>query len=100
MIEETAVGRPKLQPAALRPARLLTVYAAEEKSGSLLRDRLLTNRQSKLEEGTPGCICFRPQPSSVSLDDRTTDRQPHAQTLGFSRIKGVEKTVKALWIQP
>src|SRR6516164_9938215 len=58
------------------------------------RDPLITNWQRELKDGSPGRICLRHQPSSVSFNNRSADRQPHAQALRLSRIKRIEKTVE------
>jgi len=60
----------------------------------------LTNRHRELKESATGRICLRPEPSSVSFDNRTADGQPHVQPLGLRRMKGVEKAIKTLRIQP
>jgi hypothetical protein len=61
---------------------------------------LTTNRQRELKDGALGRVCRSPQSSSVSFDNRTADRQPHAQALRLGRIEGVEKTIETLRIQP
>jgi hypothetical protein len=38
------------------------------------RDPLITNWQRELKDGSPGRICPRGEPSSVSFDNRTADR--------------------------
>src|ERR1700739_3525838 len=70
-------------------------------SGSgLLFGLLIRNRQRELKDGSLGPIGLGPEPSSVTFDNRTADRQPHAKALRLSRIKRVEKTIKTLRIQP
>src|SRR5262249_53087495 len=64
------------------------------------RDPLITNWQRELKDGSPGRICLRHQPSSVSFNNRSADRQTHAQALRLSRIEGVEKAIETLRIQP
>src|SRR6516164_5192100 len=56
------------------------------------------NRQREPKDRASGRIGHRPEPSSVSFDNRTADRQPHAHALWLGRIEGVEKTVKTFWI--
>jgi cytochrome c2 len=36
----------------------------------------------------------------VGLDNGAADRQSHSHPLRLGRIKGLEETLKALWIQP
>jgi hypothetical protein len=54
--------------------------------------------EGALKGGAPGHICFCPELSFVSFDNRAADRQPHAQALRLSRIEGVEKTIKTLLV--
>src|SRR5215469_8576848 len=57
------------------------------------------NWQGELKYCSSRCICLRPQLSSVSFNDRTADGQPHSQSLGLGRIKGLKEPVNNLRIQ-
>jgi len=43
-------------------------------------------------------IWLRPEPSSVSFDNRPVNRQPHAHPLRFHGIKAIEHTLQIRWI--
>jgi len=44
-------------------------------------------------------IWLRPEPSSVSFDNRPVNRQAHAHPLRFHGIKAIENTLQIRWIQ-
>src|SRR5260370_724460 len=55
---------------------------------------------SELKDGAVWRLRCRPQPPSVSFDNRAADRRPHAQTVRLRSIKGFEQTVATLRLQP
>jgi len=64
-----------------------------------LRDPFATRMQSELEGRPSVFIGYRPQFSAVRLDNRTTDRQSHAQPLRFGRIERSENAIETLRIE-
>src|SRR5580704_14321122 len=54
---------------------------------------LRTNWQGELKDRASWRICLRPQPPSMSLDNRTADGQSHAQSLRLGRIKGIKESI-------
>src|SRR5215469_6657725 len=61
--------------------------------------RLSGNGQRELKDCTSGRTCLRPQPSSVSFDNRTADQESHSKALRLRCIEGIEKTVESARIQ-
>ena len=55
---------------------------------SARRIRLLSKVNSKVAPGPS--LDAPPEPSAVTLDDGTTDRQPHAHATGFRSVESVE----------
>jgi hypothetical protein len=50
-------------------------------------------RQDELEHGASGFVRRDPQPPVMRLDDRATNRQSHAHTVGLGGEEGVEEPV-------
>ena len=51
------------------------------------------DRNGELEDRATWRIGARPQSSAVSLDDRATDRQSQAQSVGLRRVEGGEQVL-------
>src|SRR5206468_12847265 len=56
----------------------------------------LARWQGEMKGSAAIAIRRSPEPSAVSLHDRAADRQSHSHPLRLGRIKGLEKTLKAL----
>jgi hypothetical protein len=50
----------------------------------------------KLKDGAFGCVSVAHDCPLVNLDNRTTDRQPHADAIGLGRIDPLERVVEIL----
>src|SRR5882672_12119974 len=70
------------------PPVLWTAY------GAISRRSVCVHRQGELKRGTVGYVCRGPQPATVSFNDRTADREPHAHAAGFGGEEGVEQPVR------
>src|ERR1700747_2118211 len=84
--------------------RPLAKITSNPRAGRIWRVRVYclvirTNWQRELKDGASGRVCLRPQPSSVSFDNRTADQQSHSKALRLRRIEGIEKTVESARIQ-
>src|SRR4029077_18587895 len=54
----------------------------------------------KQKESAPRLAAGRPQPPTVSFDNRAADREAHAHAVGLRRVKGFKETRQALRAQP
>ena len=61
--------------------RLVAAYASSP---------ALFSRQGELEVGTAGSARGRPQFASVGFDDRTANREPHSQSIGFGGVESIK----------
>jgi hypothetical protein len=62
--------------------------------GGRSRRILLMRRQGKVKCRPVKYIWLDPYPPTVSCDDRTADREPHAHATGFGGEEGVEQPVR------
>src|SRR5882724_10966804 len=62
----------------------------------LQADALEMHGQSELNSCARTCMEGSPQTAAMGLDDRTTDRQPHAEPLRFCRHESGEDAVQVL----
>src|SRR5260370_16592688 len=65
--------------------------------GSRRAPRVGEHREVK--DGPTGQVGGHPQPAAMSFDDRTADRQPHAQTAGLCRVERVEEAFETFRVQ-
>jgi len=54
----------------------------------------LRGGQGELKYRTARFICLCPQPAAMGLDDRSTNRQPHARAAGLRGIKCIEHALE------
>jgi hypothetical protein len=60
---------------------------------------LMALQKSKLKGCAWTVIRFGPEPSTVTFNDGTADRQAQAQTVGFRTMESVKDLFPALWIK-
>jgi hypothetical protein len=53
-------------------------------------------RYNAAKDSTPRRVGRGPYPSTVRLDDRTADRQPHTHAVGLGRVECLEQAAEAL----
>ena len=74
-------------------------YSVRAPVGLITRQLGLSNRHGKLKGGAAGQTCFCPESAAVSFDDRTADRQSHAQAARFGCMESIKHSFHVLWIK-
>ena len=70
-----------------------------ETESRLKRSRaLLRGRQDELKYRAAGFIRLCPQPSPVTVDDGSADRQPHPDSAGLRGEESLKNTLDVLWV--